>query len=37
MEKEPGQLNAMGYIAYHGTLMLNKLLRGESAEKYQKE
>ena len=37
MEKEPGQFNAMGYIAYHGTLMLDELLREDPAEQYQRE
>ena len=37
MEKEPGQFNTLGYIDYHGTLMLDELLREDPAEQHQGE
>ncbi len=37
MEKEPGQFNTLGYIDYHGTLMLDELLREDPVEQHQGE
>lgn len=36
-EKEQGRFNILGYIAYHGPLTLEELLREDPAEQYQQE
>jgi hypothetical protein len=37
VEKEQGRFNDLGYIAYHGALTLDELLREDPAEQYQRE
>lgn len=37
VKEEQGQLNDFGYIAYHGALTLEELLREDPAEQYQRE
>ena len=34
---ECGQFNECGYVAYHGTLTLDELMRADPAEQYQQE
>lgn len=37
IQEEGGQFNACGYVAYHGTLTLEELMRANPAEQYQQE
>ena len=37
VQKEGGQFNEHGYVAYHGTLALEELMRPDPAEQYQQE
>ncbi|MDE7244756.1 MAG: antirestriction protein ArdA [Oscillospiraceae bacterium] len=37
IREENGQFNECGYVAYHGTLLLEELMRDDSAEQYQQE
>ena len=34
---ECGQFNECGYVAYHGTLTLDELMRADPAQQYQQE
>lgn len=36
-QKEGGQFNECGYVAYHGTMTLEELMREDPAEAYQRE
>jgi len=37
IQAEGGQFNQCGYVAYHGTLTLEELMRADPAEQYQRE
>ena len=37
IREEGGQFNECGYVAYHGTLSLEELMREDPAEQYQRE
>ena len=37
VREECGQFNECGYVAYHGTLTLDELMRADPAEQYQQE
>lgn len=37
VQEEGGQFNECGYVAYHGTMTLDELMREDSAEQYQQE
>lgn len=37
VQEEGGQFNECGYVAYHGTMTLDELLREDPAEQYQRE
>ena len=37
IQQEGGQFNEFGYVAYHGTMTLEELMREDPAEQYQRE
>ena len=37
VQEEGGQFNECGYVAYHGTMTLDELMREDPAEQYQRE
>ena len=37
IQQEGGQFNECGYVAYHGTMTLEELMREDPAEAYQRE
>ena len=37
IQEEGGQFNECGYVAYHGTMTLDELVREDPAEQYQRE
>ena len=37
VQEEGGQFNECGYVAYHGTMALEELMRENPAEQYQRE
>ena len=37
IQQEGGQFNECGYVAYHGTMTLEELMKEDPAEAYQRE
>ncbi len=37
IQAEGGQFNQCGYVAYHGTMALEELMRADSAEQHRQE